>query len=210
MSKKTSVAGRILDAAYKLFLEKGYRHTTMDDIAKELGISKKTLYKHYPGKLELLSASFDLLQTRMTAKVEAIVDNRLLAFPLKLRSFLSVMATYLAPINPGFFEDLREHAPEVWQDLKAYINESAHLRFAKLLDDGASQGLINPRINVSVVVMMYAAAVQALWDPRFGLQFPDEIRKGAKMPPAAAFEQVISIIYHGILTDEARNEFQNA
>ncbi|HAZ26236.1 MAG TPA: TetR family transcriptional regulator, partial [Algoriphagus sp.] len=48
----------------------------MDDIAQELTMSKKTLYKYFPGKLELLSASFDKLKTKMTAKVEAILDNR--------------------------------------------------------------------------------------------------------------------------------------
>lgn len=210
MNKKNSPEGKILDVAYRLFLEKGYRHTTMDDIATELGMSKKTLYKHYPGKLELLSASFDLLCTRMTAKVEGIVDNRYLAFPLKLRSFLNVVATYLAPINPELFEDLREHAPGVWQELKAYINESAHLRFAKLIEEGAKLGLINTRINVSLVVMLYAAAVQSIWDPKFVAQFPEAMQKGAKMPPADAFEQTISIIYNGILTEEARSEFQNA
>jgi len=210
MSKKHSPEGKILDVAYKLFLEKGYRHTTMDEIAAGLGMSKKTLYKYYPGKLELLSASFDLLSTRMTAKVEGIVDSRFLAFPLKLRSFLSVVATYLAPINPELFEELHEHAPDVWQELKAFINESAHLRFAKLIEEGAGLGLILPRVNVSLVVMLYAAAVQSLWDPKFAAQFPEGIQKGAKMPASDAFEQTISIIYNGILTEEARNEFQNA
>lgn len=210
MSKKNSPEGKILDAAYKLFLQKGYRHTAMDDIAQELGMSKKTLYKYYPGKLELLSASFDLLTTRMTAKVEAIVDNRYLAFPLKLRSFLSVVATYLAPINPELFEDLREHAPTVWQDIKAHVNESAHLRFAKLVEEGAGQGMVNPRINVNLAVILFVAAIQSIWDPKFLAQFPETIQKGAKMPPSVAFEQAISVIYNGILTEEARKEFQNA
>lgn len=210
MAKRNSPEAKILDVSYALFLEKGYRHTTMDDIAQELGMSKKTLYKHYPGKLDLAAACFDLLRTRMTAKVEAILDNRYLPFPLKLRSFLSVVASYLAPINPEIFEDLREHAPEIWQDLKAYINESAHLRFAKLVEEGASKGLVNPRINVNLVVMLYAAAVQSLWDPKFIAQFPESIQKGLKMAPSDAFDQAISIIYHGILTEEARNEFQNA
>ena len=210
MSKKNTPEGKILDTAYRLFLGKGYRQTTMDDIAQELGMSKKTLYKYYPGKLELLSASFEVLQTRMSAKVEAVVDNRFLPFPLKLRSFLTVVASYLAPINPGLFEDLHENAPEVWQDLKAYINQSAHLRFAKLIEEGVNQGLVSTRVNVSLVVLLYAAAIQSLWDPKFAAQFPEEIQRGAKMRPADAFEQAISIIYNGILTEEARNEFQNA
>lgn len=210
MSKKLGLEGKILDAAYRLFLQKGYRHTTMDDIAQDLGMSKKTLYKYFPGKLELLSASFEVLKTKMTAKVEAILDNRYISFPLKLKSSLTVIATHLAPINPELFEDLREYAPEVWEALTAYINESAYLRFAKLIEQGIAQGLVNPRINVSLIVMLYAAAVQSLLDPKFYSQFPESLQKGMRMPPSDIYDQAISIIYLGILTEEARNEFQNA
>jgi AcrR family transcriptional regulator len=210
MSKKLGLEGKILDVAYKQFLQKGYRHTTMDDIAFDLGMSKKTLYKYYPGKLELLSASFQVLKTKMTAKVEAILDNRHLSFPLKLKSSLTVVATHLAPINPELFEDLREYAPEIWLALTEYINESAYLRFSKLIEQGIAQGLVNPRINVSLIVMLYAAAIQSLLDPKFCSQFPHQIQKGMKIPSSDIYDQAISIIYNGILTEEARNEFINA
>lgn len=210
MSKKTSVEGKILESAYRLFLQRGYRNTTMDDIAQDLGMSKKTLYKYYPGKLELLSASFEVLKTKMTAKVEAILENRYISFPLKLKSTLTVIANHLAPINPELFEDLRDHAPEIWEELTEYINESAYLRFAKLIEQGVEKGLVNPRINSNLIVMLYAAAVQSLLDPKFHSQFPEKLRKGMKMPTSDIYDQAISIIYSGILTEEARNEFQNA
>lgn len=210
MSKKTNIEGKILDTAYRLFLQKGYRHTTMDDIAQDLGMSKKTLYKYYPGKLELLSKSFEVLKIKMTSKVEAILENRYITFPLKLKSTLRVIASHLVPINPELFEDLRDHAPEIWEELTTYINESAYLRFAKLIEQGVSQGLVNPKINVNLIVMLYAATVQSLLDPKFYSQFPDSLQKGMKIPPSDIYDQAISIIYKGILTDEARNEFQNA
>ncbi len=210
MSKKTISEGKILDAAYRLFLGKGYRHTTMDEIALDLGMSKKTLYKYYPGKMDLLSASFEVLKTKMTAKVEAILENKYIPFPLKLKSMLTVVATHLAPINPELFEDLREYAPEIWEELRLYINDSAYERFQKLIAQGVSQGLVNPKINISLVVMLYAAAVQSLLDPKFRSQFPDSIQKGMKLSTSDVYDQAITIIYNGILTEEARNEFTNA
>lgn len=210
MSKKLGLEGKIIDSAYRLFLQKGYRNTTMDDIAQDLSMSKKTLYNYFPGKLDLLSACFEVLKTRLTAKVEAILENRYISFPLKLKSSLTVVATHLAPINPELFEDLRTHAPEVWEALTAYINESAYLRFAKLIEQGVAQGLVNPRLNTGLVVMLYAAAVQSLLDPKFSSQFPGALQKGLKIPPSEIYDQAISIIYNGILTEEARNEFQNA
>jgi len=210
MANKANVESKILDAAYKLFLQKGYRHTTMDDIAQQLGMSKKTLYKYYPGKLELLTASFEVTKTKLTAKVEAIVENRYISFPLKLKSTLAVMASLLGPINPDLFEDLREYAPEIWEDLELYIKESAYIRFKILLEQGISAGLVSPAININLIVMLYAAAVQSLMDPKFLKQFPEPIQKGMKIPHATIYDQAITIIYNGILTDEARNEFANA
>jgi AcrR family transcriptional regulator len=207
MSKKTSSEGNILTAAYKLFLQKGYRQTTMDEIALELGMSKKTLYKYYPGKMELLSASFEVLKTKMSAQVEAILENKYIAFPHKLKSTLTVIATHLAPINPDLLDDLREFAPDIWEDLTVYIYESAYLRFQKLLEQGMAQGLVNPKFNGNLVVMLYTAAVRSLLDPKFRSQFPDSIQTGMKLSPAEVYDQAITILYLGILTDEARDEF---
>ncbi len=210
MSKRVSKEAKILEIAYKLFLSKGYRQTTMDDISQELSMSKKTLYKYYPGKLELLSASFELLKVKISSKVEGILENRHLAFPLKLKSTLTVIATHLAPIKPELFEDLRDHAPEVWEAMRVYINESAYVRFQKLIQQGIAQGLVNPNININMVVILYASAVQSLIDPKFLAQFPITIQKGMKLPVSDIYDQAITIIYNGILTEEARSEFMNA
>lgn len=207
MVNKSSIETKVLSQAYELFLSKGYRHTTMDDLALALGMSKKTLYKYYPGKLELLAASFEMLKTKLSSKVEAISDNKYIPFPLKLKSTLTTIATYLAPINPELFDDLREVAPEVWEGLSEYINESAYVRFHQLILQGVDQGFVNPQLNISLVVMLYASAVQSLIDPKFRSQFPQLIQDGMNLSTAEVYDQAVSIIYKGILTDEAREEF---
>ncbi len=108
------------------------------------------------------------------------------------------------------FEDLREYAPEIWEELRLYINESAYERFQKLIEQGVAQGLVNPKINISLVVMLYAAAVQSLLDPKYRSQFPESIQKGMILSTSEVYDQAITIIYNGILTEEARNEFTNA
>lgn len=209
MSTKSTIEAKVLTKAYDLFLSKGYKHTTMDELALALGMSKKTLYKYYPGKLELLEASFEMLKTRLTSKVEAILENKYIPFPLKLKSTLTTIAAYLAPINPELFADLREVAPQVWEDLRNYINESAYVRFHQLIMQGVSQGLVNSSLNISLVVMLYASAVQSLIDPKFRAQFPEVIQTGMQLSPAEVYDQAISIIYKGILNDDAREEFMN-
>jgi AcrR family transcriptional regulator len=207
MIKNMSNEGKIIAAAYRLFLQKGYRQTTMDEIALDLGMSKKTLYRYFPGKMELLFASFELLKTKITAQVEAILANKYISFPHKLKSILTAMATHLAPINSDLLNDLRQFAPEIWEDLNTYIHESAYLRFHDLLEQGRAQGFVNPKINGNLAVMLYAAAVQSLLDPKFRSQFPESIQSGMRLSPAEVYDQAITILYMGVLTEEGRDEF---
>lgn len=210
MSKKTEIEAKILDVAYKLFLKQGYKNTTMDDIAQELSMSKKTLYKYFPGKLELLAASFEILKNRLTVKVETLLENQYIPFTAKLKSMLTAVAADLAPINPELLEDLREHATDIWAELQVYIRESAFLRFQRLIAEGVEKGYILPHMNISLIVCLYAAAIQSLIDIRFLEQFPAEMQKSMKISTAEKYDQAIQIIFQGILTDEARKEFQSS
>lgn len=208
MSKKTDIESRILDVSYRLFLKHGYKNTTMDDISQALAISKKTLYKYFPGKLELLAASFDLLKTKLSVKVESLFENKYISFTTKLKSFLAIVAADLAPINSQLLEDLRDHAPEVWVDLQDYIRDSAYLRFQKLIEEGIEKGQVTPGINKTMIILVYASAIQSLIDPKFLAQFPLEMREKMALNTSEIFDQTIQIIYQGILTEEAREAFQ--
>ncbi|WP_304518043.1 TetR/AcrR family transcriptional regulator [Cecembia rubra] len=208
MSKKAEIESRILETAYRLFLVQGYRKTTMDDIAQELSMSKKTLYKYYPGKMELLAATFDILKNKLSIKVESLVDNKYISYPAKLKSMLTILATDLAPINSELLEDLREHTPEIWKEIQEYIRQSAYLRFQKLIQEGVDKGFVSSQVNVSLVVLMYASAIQNLIDPRFLSQFPDEMSQKLGLSTAEIYDQIIQVIYQGILTDESKDEFR--
>jgi AcrR family transcriptional regulator len=206
MSKKTDIESKILDTAYQLFLKQGYKNTTMDDIAKQLSMSKKTIYQYFPGKLEMLASAFDALKQKLSLKVESLVESKYIPFSAKLKSMLSVVATDLAPINPELLQDLREHAPHVWEALREYIRESAFLRFQKLIEEGIEKKLIAENVNKNLVVLMYTSVIQNLIDPKFLSQFPVHMQDSLRMSPSEVYDQAINILYQGILTDEARLE----
>jgi AcrR family transcriptional regulator len=210
MNKKADIERKILDEAYRLFLSRGYKNTTMDEIAHGLTMSKKTLYKYFPGKFELLSAAFDLLKNRLSAKVDSVIADQQKPYALKLKSFLSTIANHLAPINPELLADLRIHAPDIWEEMQEYIRESAFLRFQKLIEEGKENGFIAPHVNKIMVVLIYASAIQYIIDPRFLEQFPDQMVKGFVAKPADVYDQVISIIFEGIFTESSRNDYQSA
>src|SRR5215212_5743915 len=86
---------RILHQARAHFFAHGYSRFTMDDLAAELGMSKKTLYRHFAGKDEIVGAVLRDFSQEIRADAEGILQNRALSFPEKLRAFVEGMVQRL-------------------------------------------------------------------------------------------------------------------
>ena len=65
----------ILKKAGEIFLKYGFKSVTMDDIANDLGISKKTIYKHFKNKVELVDSTISFLHQSMLSSVLCICDK---------------------------------------------------------------------------------------------------------------------------------------
>src|SRR5207247_3028188 len=91
---------RIVDAARVHFFSHGFRSVTMDDLALELGVSKKTLYAHFPGKFDLLEAvladKFEGVETMLKQVTRAQPHD----FPATLRELLAGTQRELDEIKP--------------------------------------------------------------------------------------------------------------
>ena len=80
---------RIVDAARVHFFNHGFRSVTMDDLAEELGISKKTLYAHFPGKFDLLEAVLADKLAGVEAKLKEVTRAHRHDFPATLQALLA-------------------------------------------------------------------------------------------------------------------------
>src|ERR1700749_1497726 len=100
-------AEQILTGARRYFFAHGFRRVTMDDLAGELGMSKKTLYACYPSKHDLLRAiilkklgEVDMELSKMTASP---TDD----FPADLQAFLAGICRHSEEIPPQFMRDMQ-------------------------------------------------------------------------------------------------------
>src|SRR4029450_7894785 len=105
-------AGRqqIVEAARAHFFSHGFRSVTMDDLAEELGISKKTLYAHFTGKIALLEAVLTDKFAVVEAKLKGIMRAHPHDFPAALHELLANMQVELDEIKPPFVRDMRQKA----------------------------------------------------------------------------------------------------
>src|SRR5881398_4120774 len=98
---------RIVDAARVHFFSHGFRRVTMDDLAFELGISKKTLYAYFPGKFDLLEAVLADKFAGVEAKLKKAAGAQPHNFPATLHDLLTGLQRELHEIKPPFVRDMR-------------------------------------------------------------------------------------------------------
>src|SRR3982751_4594899 len=109
--KSTSIRQRIVDAARGHFFSHGFRSVTMDDLAAELGISKKTLYAHFSGKIELLEAVLADKFGGIERKLNEVMRAHPHDFSKALHELLISTQGELDEIKPPFVRDMRQKAP---------------------------------------------------------------------------------------------------
>ena len=197
----------ILEKSRELFYVRGYSKVTVDEIALGLGISKKTIYKYYSGKKQILEMIFYDFKRYLSGEVNSVLDNIDLSYPDKLKQIMTRVAVVLSGMSPIFFVDIQINFPELWDQLNRYKQEAAFLRFNQLIEEGIKTGYMKKGINKDMVVALYASAIDNLLDPHFLYQLPEEIKEGMPKYPAEIFDHASHIIFEGILTEDAKSGY---
>ena len=133
---------RIVDAARLHFFSHGFRSVTMDDLAEELGVSKKTLYAHFPGKFDLLEAVLADKLKSVEATLKKVTRTHPQDFLATLRDLLSGTQRELDEIKPPFVRDIRREAPETFNLVEQRRRKVIERYFGRLFEEGRRAGII--------------------------------------------------------------------
>jgi AcrR family transcriptional regulator len=191
---------RILRQARTHFFTHGYCSCTMDDLAAELGMSKKTLYVHFTGKEDIMRAVIEQLGREVRADAEALLANRRLGFSEKLRGFAEGMVQRLALLNPRTLRDLQRFAPELY-DLTVEMREkNIPYIFGRFIEEGKLNGKVRDDLDAAFAVEFFLQAMQGLMQPatldRLGLT------------PRDLLPRAIDLFFSGLLTPVGRKEHE--
>ncbi|HEY2142803.1 MAG TPA: TetR/AcrR family transcriptional regulator [Candidatus Udaeobacter sp.] len=187
---------RIVEAARVHFFSHGFRSVTMDDLAKELGISKKTLYAHFPGKFDLLEA---VLADKF-ADVEATLNEVTRAhphdFPAALRDLLAGTQRELNEIKPPFVRDMRQKAPDVFKLVERRRAALIQRYIGRFFVAGQRAGMVRKDVPAKLMIEILLAVVQFIINP------PKMEELG--MMPKEGYAGILKIILEGALTAKGR------
>lgn len=193
MDDQTKIIEQIED---KLFKE-GFYKTTMDDVASELGMSKKTIYKFFPSKDDLVMAIAKHFMNSMKNKIIPALNSDKNAIE-KLAELISILAKASEKISPKRMDEIRKYFPSLWNEIDKFRTQMMFGNITKVIDQGKAEGLFID-YPTSIIMNVLVASVRNIVNPDFILNNNFSIIEAARY----AFK----IIIGGIVTDKGKKIF---
>lgn len=141
------VKKRILGKATEMFFKFGIRSITMDDVAKELGMSKKTIYQHFEDKDALVVAV--LMQHMEDDKCEWDELSKMESNPIKkLILGIETFKNQFTDLNASMVFDIKKYHPKAWDVIETNKTDYLIPQVEIELKDGVDKGLFRKDINI--------------------------------------------------------------
>lgn len=149
----------------EVFLKNGIREITMDDMAKELKVSKKTLYKYVSDRAELVTKS---MMWKMSENINALttITSKNLNAVEELCEITNFYCGNLKGIHPSIHIDLNKYYLEAWNCYVDYRNTFLYSLILSNLEKGVAQGLYRSNFNAEVITKIFISKVDSVFDPK--------------------------------------------
>lgn len=156
---------RIILGGEELFLTAGIRSVTMDDIAKHLGMSKKTIYQFFKDKNELVIA---LVKKKLQEDEDqmCMIIGQSGNVIEELINMMKCSEEIFSRINPIVIHDMQKYHPDAWREFQNFKSGVLVHTLEELLNKGIQQGYIRPDIDVKIIARMRVMQVEMGFDTK--------------------------------------------
>lgn len=182
---------RVVAVARRQFLAHGFRSVSMDELAAELGMSKKTLYAYFPSKVALVEAVLRDKAGAVEADLRQLAKGQATNVEVALHQFLDCLQRHTAEIQPAFVRDIGRETPELFQLVEQRRRELIQRYFGGLFEDGKRAGVIRNDIPTHLIVEILLGAVQTIMNPPKLMELGLTVEKG--------YSSVIRLVLEGAL-----------
>ncbi|KOY51684.1 TetR/AcrR family transcriptional regulator [Polaribacter dokdonensis] len=145
---------KILEKSQELFLNLGFKSVTMDEIANSLGISKKTLYKHYSNKTQLVEEVTDYLFDNICCEIDSVYDLNLNPIE-ELFEIKKVVLQNLKDEKSSPQYQLQKYYPKIYFELKNKQFEVMQGSIKENLNTGINLNLYRAEIDIEFISRLY-------------------------------------------------------
>lgn len=189
---------RVILNARDQFFSKGFTKVTVDEIAGDLGMSKKTIYKFFPSKDDLLRGVIDFMTARIGRQIDAVIASNK-PFEQKLAEILAIAGQVTKRISPAFMDDVRRNLPGVWQHIEEFRRVRIFEKVKVLMRQAKEEGVLRQEVNVDLFYLMFFHAVQGILNPTTLVQAPFSADE--------AFRGIFRILFLGAMASNAEERY---
>jgi TetR/AcrR family transcriptional regulator, cholesterol catabolism regulator len=150
----------------ELFFRLGIRNLTMDDVARELGMSKKTLYLHVENKEDLVRKVFLMGIEAEKMEQQNIHEKSTDAIHEMLGIAHYVMAQ-VQQVKPSLLFDLQRYYPESWELMHDFQTKTVKIWIKANVERGINEGFYRADLNAEIVASLYVSASGNMCNERF-------------------------------------------
>ncbi|MFN4233290.1 MAG: TetR/AcrR family transcriptional regulator [Bacteroidia bacterium] len=154
---------QIIIQAFELFMKNGIKSMTMDDIAKNMAISKKTLYQYFSNKDELVNAVLEKHIETDKCNVKNIFNPKNNAIDDLMQIATSINET-LKRIHPSIHYDLEKYHPTAWKKFGEYKRNFIYENIKQNILKGIQEGLYRSDINPEIIATLYVSKADVIFD----------------------------------------------
>jgi TetR/AcrR family transcriptional regulator, cholesterol catabolism regulator len=174
----------------------GFSSLTMQSAAEYARVSKRTLYKQFPNKESLLDATFDYQIARVASLLSAIIQDEVHPCLVRLSTAIAFMADFIRHLPPVLMRDMLQNDRHYWDKVQRMRQERIYPLVEALLFQARTEGLVRPGIEPRLLTSILFSTIEATANPAAFSRLPFE--------PRVVFENLLNILFLGILDDHGR------
>ena len=197
----------ILEKTVELFYEFGIRNLNMDDISRNLGISKKTLYQYVKSKEDLIEKLFYYDEMKWSVEASKLILPDMNAIDILVQVSLLVF-NELGRLNPKLKFEMKKYYEAIYYQFMVRKQNQIFSQISKNIEKGIQEGLYRNDVNVELVAGLYVRSLVDMhnkdycfaenitFDQVFEVMFENHIRAISTPEGIIYFEKRKSEIIH--------------
>jgi len=185
---------KILRYAQERFFKEGFYKISMDEIARELSMSKSTIYKYFPSKVELVNDAVKTLVASVKIRIESAISMDSNAVE-KFLAVIKILTETITRFTDKWLSDLQHHAPQIWEEVDETRRKLLYENISKLIVQGQREGLIK-KYPPEIIITVITGAMRNIVNPSFLIS--------TRFSYDEAVQYAFKILLNGILTEKGQ------
>ena len=188
---------KIIEMIEEKFFRDGFYKTTMDEVASELKMSKKTIYKFFPSKEDLVKGIAKHFMEGVKRRVLPALNSDKNAIE-KLAELNNVLARISEKVPSKRMDEIKTYFPSLWSEIDSFRTKMMFANITKVVDQGKAEGLFID-YPTPIIMNTLVSSVRAIVNPEFILNNNFSISEAALY--------TFKVVIGGIVTEKGRKVF---